>query len=550
MCGPLPTETAQPTLFGRLLDILKQPQTTGRVEWATFTAGCVLVLFLHVTLYRHSGSFWRDEASTIRVATAPGWGANVEFAFDRLFPIAFCRPSAALDPCGPGTTEAGIRLFGLVISLGVVVSLACSGLALTGRAPLVAISLIAFNWSVFYFGSSIRAYGLAVLFIVPCFAAFWRVVRSPTRWNVAAALVLATLSIHCNYQNCYLLLAIGVAGACACREQALEARSSDPHVVRDRGSFDAHLPAHHQGIPRWRRDPRHQMGPKHDTRAARRGACRGEFSSPCHLDRTVARSRRVPGLPVHSRSGPAVRPENAVAGAVQPSGDRDRRYCRILFFRINRMFPYPWHFIPWIAFSGMVVEIGFRTLRSAVWSPMSGLLASGLVIALCTGPIWRLAHVRRTNLDVIAEKLTEEARPGDLILVSPFYLCPGFEHHYRGPVEWSQLPSPGRIKELMMTADAITPTLSKVRRTLSSGNRVWCVGGLRFLPPNKVPWSLPPAPHSQFGWDSNAYIEEWSMQTGYFVQNHALRRRILPVDRSVNELENVPLMCVEGWRGE
>ena len=38
-------------------------------------------------------------------------------------------------------------------------------------------------------------------------------VAQPTRWNAAAAFLLAVFSIHCNYQNCYLLFGIGTAAA-------------------------------------------------------------------------------------------------------------------------------------------------------------------------------------------------------------------------------------------------------------------------------------------------------------------------------------------------
>ena len=68
----------------------------------------------------------------------------------------------------------------------------------------------------FYFGSSIRPYGLAMVLIIPCYAAFWRMARAPTRWNVLASLLLATLSCHASYVNSCLLLGIGVAASTVC----------------------------------------------------------------------------------------------------------------------------------------------------------------------------------------------------------------------------------------------------------------------------------------------------------------------------------------------
>ncbi len=70
------------------------------------------------------------------------------------------------------------------------------------------------------------------------------------------------------------------------------------------------------------------------------------------------------------------------------------------------------------------------------------------------------------------------------------------------------------------------------------------------LPANMLPPDLPPAPLSEFGWNSNAYVQVWSMQAGFLVQTHALRgqRVSLPVDGPVNSLEDIPLVWIEGWR--
>ena len=75
------------------------------------------------------------------------------------------------------------------VALALIAALFVSGRMLVGRVPLVAVALVAFNAAVFYYDSSIRAYGLAALFIVLCFAIFWRMLEEPTRWNVAAELL-------------------------------------------------------------------------------------------------------------------------------------------------------------------------------------------------------------------------------------------------------------------------------------------------------------------------------------------------------------------------
>jgi hypothetical protein len=60
----------------RLLDVEERPAITRSIDIALFALACLLVLYLHVVLFRHSGAFWRDEASTIYSATAPDLGAR------------------------------------------------------------------------------------------------------------------------------------------------------------------------------------------------------------------------------------------------------------------------------------------------------------------------------------------------------------------------------------------------------------------------------------------------------------------------------------------
>jgi hypothetical protein len=103
---------------------------------------------------------------------------------------------------------------------------------------------------------------------------------------------------------------------------------------------------------------------------------------------------------------------------------------------------------------------------------------------------------------------------------------------------------------VMTESHAIEPTLARIRGTLSKGKRVWLVGGIQFLPPNTRPPDLPPAPQSEFGWNSNPYAQVWGLQTAAFLQTHALRAQVVnvPVDDAVSRLENIPLLWVGGWR--
>ena len=206
-------EAGPQPLVRRLLAVGERPALTRKIDWALFALMCLSVLVLNVVLYRHSGAFWRDETSSIFLASVP----TLKEMWNRLAvdsaPAMFYGSLRLWIAAGAGGSDEGLRLFGILVSLGIVASLSVSCWLLTARLPLLATALVALNVSVFYYCSSLRSYGLAVLFIMPCCAAFWRLCRQPSRWNILASLLLAILSCHTSYQNSYLLLAIGLGGA-------------------------------------------------------------------------------------------------------------------------------------------------------------------------------------------------------------------------------------------------------------------------------------------------------------------------------------------------
>jgi hypothetical protein len=54
----------------------RKPSVGGRwtirraIPWIVLVAACAFLLWMHIVLFRHSGSFWRDETSSIQLARA------------------------------------------------------------------------------------------------------------------------------------------------------------------------------------------------------------------------------------------------------------------------------------------------------------------------------------------------------------------------------------------------------------------------------------------------------------------------------------------------
>jgi hypothetical protein len=233
------------------------------------------------------------------------------------------------------------------------------------------------------------------------------------------------------------------------------------------------------------------------------------------------------------------------------------------FLRANGYFPYPWHWTPFVAFSAIVAEVAFQSRRNKLWIWCARVGAACIVIALNLPALREMAHLRRTDLDCVSSFLAEQASPDDFILVSPYWMSPGFQYHYHGKTEWNTLPllpnDPATksfpfpaMKQAMATPNALAPTLRKIESTLASGHRLWVVGEITLMEPDVLPPpDLPPAPQSQFGWNGNAYSHAWCPQVGYYLQTHASAGQIIPVEvpQPVCPIEDTPLILFEGWQG-
>jgi hypothetical protein len=530
-----------------------------RVQWIALAAGCALAALLQIVLYRHAGAFWRDEASTLLIAAAPDFGRMWDWLSKDSAPGLVYTLLRVWRFAGPDGSQEWLRLFGTLVALGTIASVAGTCRSLTGAVPLVAPALVLFNPSIFYYGSSLRAYGLATILILPCAAAFWRVARGPTRGNVAASALLGILSCHASYQNSYLLLAIGTAGAAcalACRlwKRALliaglglvaaSSLSVYSRAILEYGdvarivSFDVDLAT---------------VGRRLVEVAEGNRALIAVWSVllPAAVIGLVARAFR------QRRADPAT-----------PSLDLYLLIILLvangagaLFFVTHGIYPHPWHYIPFLAVAGVVIEGAARPLDDRRPGAAARMAVAVLVVAVSLTPLWRLAHVRRTNLDRLASVVAARAARDDLILLHPFWLAPGFRYHYRGGTEWNTVPlTPSDlessilpfapIKRLMATPDAMRPTLARIEATLAGGHRLWVIGGIELPKPGAALLDLAPAPRSPFGWNSIVYGMAWSQQLGAFLRDRAGTIDYVPVDvgQPVNPLEMPALIRIEGRR--
>jgi hypothetical protein len=240
------------------------------------------------------------------------------------------------------------------------------------------------------------------------------------------------------------------------------------------------------------------------------------------------------------------------------------------FLKANGIWLYSWHYVPFVALCGAAIECGLQPSADSGWRFAYAKTAMACLLAAASFmPSWSKAHLRRSNVDLIAAVLKDAAKTDDLILVNPFWFRASFTKYYQGKATWRTVPVPTDsdmrwdsggaslmgIKTMMARENSIGPTLQMAQDTLRKSGGLWIVGLLPLLPANVLqnvrPSDLPSAPNSQYGWDNNSYAHLWSAHLGYFLQKHAkqIRPVALATPIKVDETEKVSLILIEGWNG-
>jgi hypothetical protein len=119
--------------------------------------------------------------------------------------------------------------------------------------------------------------------------------------------------------------------------------------------------------------------------------------------------------------------------------------------------------------------------------PIARLLFAIAALLFLPFTLWKSAHERLTDIDVIAHKLEQEASPSDLIVVNPWHFAPSFYRYYHGSTPWITVPTMSEhrihrydlMKSKMIELDPLSDVRSAIRQTLQSSHRVWVVGGAR-----------------------------------------------------------------------
>ena len=550
---------------------LKRPPKLG-VEITVALVGTAFSAILLVLTALYAGPLWRDETNTINVAQMPSltelWN-NMPFeSFPPLWPLLL-RGCGFLGLAG---SDASIRVLGLYVGLFFLVSLWLCSRWMGCRAPILSIGLLGSLPAFIFIVGANRAYGLASGLLVLSFGMIWRMVECPSRSRILWAGFICILFAHCvNYDVVFLCAMLSGAALVVIRQRrwktlgalagigtvAVTSMAMYLPIIR-RGSVYAsmHQLPHFNFIILWYK--------LRSALAAQSSARLLQFDGPevWLWIMLLLGGSFVALTMLRPREQQAQNQEAAATITARVHADR-ALFCvvSVLFGIVGYMafllklqlVTQTWYYVEMLCLCAISLD-GMLAANRAALRPW-GLLRIGFMVVVMTWnakSAWEEAHTRRSNMDLIAIVLGQNATEGDLIVVQDAFDGITFDRYYRGRAHWVTVPPidshkvhrSDLILEKMHQPDPMAPVLREITDTLRGSNSVWIVGDMAVVPAKQL---QPPAPQTQ-RW--SPYLNYWSAQVMLLLQDHALQKRILdiPVNGPVSVLEDLPVARFSGYK--
>jgi hypothetical protein len=525
-----------------------------QTEWMVAILATIAAVWLHFFYLIHAGGLWRDEISVKSIATLPSFGQVWEAVPHDHCPILYPSLVRIWSAAGLGTTDMGLRILGLGCGLSLLAAFWVASRTMDQGLPLLSLALAGLNFTIIRYGDSIRAYGLATVFVLLTMSLIWRFIEAPTLRRGLFAGMVAVLSVQTLYQSAFFLLTIGIAGAVVCLRR---------HQLRRAMTvLSIGLPAGLSLLP--------YVSPMHQAQSwwivSKTGVNFMGF-----LFRIAEATGMLMGVWLVLVLIAALFGIGCALIKTSPDETRDHRDLLLFtsialviglagfgfFVKLSGLPTQRWYYIPAMGFAVVCCDVILPRIHRAA---RIGVLMIAVVVALIAFPAAQSTlKLPQTNGDVVAAQVSQNARPDDLIIVHPWYLGITFGHYYHGAAPWTTLPPLedyryhryDLVKSKLQMTNVIEPVLKQAEATLRSGHDVWIVGKLYMVPRDgSPPVDLPPAPQGPEGWADRPYSDAWSAKLRYFLNQHITNAVMLidPATNPVSPMENMPLTVATGWR--
>lgn len=528
---------------------------TSKIARAEIAVGLMLsgaAIYLRAIALASGGALWRDEANTVGLATLPRltdvW-ANLQFDS---FPMLWLLIVRAFAAVAGAYNDSAFRALGFVIGLALIAALWINARSFGYRAPLVALALFAVSPSVMIWGDSLRAYGLAMLLIFLTGSMLWRFVESPSALRFACAACVAILGVQTVYYNSAILLALcaGAVAACAMNRRwktaasvvaigAVAALSLVPYIatIRSASSWNSLVRIPGYSVEWFFLKLYESLFPGGGwtfivwVTAAVAGTIGGlaAVMNPEWL-----------GLSKKEREITVFALVSLVVGAI----------ASFLFLRELSYYTQPWYYLTLLTVVAFGIDVLSGTLIRA--PDKRGLrLVVVLAMGLATTFVGKaVVSERMTNADLVAVKIEQTARPGDIVIVNPWYYGVSFDRYYHGTSAWRTVPDIPFHRfhryDLVMEATrqrnsyAMQSVIDDAQAALKQGNTVFVIG--TFSLGRSQPQSVPIAGDQQIQnrWMSAVY--DSLMEAGTITD--------IPIvsPNHVSRYENLRVTALRGWQ--
>ena len=518
----------------------------------------LILIGVHVIFFLHAGPLWRDEISSLTLATKPSFAEFWRFLPFDPFPASYFLLLRSWHAIGLGESDLQLRVLGLLIGLSLIGAFWFSCHSIDKSPPLWPLALFALNPLTLEAGDSLRPYGFGLIWVVFAFGLIWKMTFGEIRKRtVAFAFVAAVLSVQSLFTNAFILLATGTSAIllllCAKEWSKLiliitiglvAALTLLPYlpIIRATGEWSKIIANKNEltGVLAVARDALAEPG----TAAYWTWLALGVGSIGSCL---FAFSGRLTAIFDLKRKGVMFAGATLFITVV----------ATIVFLCAAQYLVFPRYFLPTMGVAALSVHVFWGALPNRIATRAVSLILATFIVVLSVPSLYARANMRMTNCDKIAIAVEQRASSEDLIIVTSFFYGVSFQRYYHGQASWLAVPPVADfslhrwdlLREAMARPDPMPDLLSHAETVLRNGHRLFLVGKLG-PPLPEEPESLPPAPQTEFGWQMEPYVQSWKAELTYWIKHHTIHGNELSINdlQSVNWFERLGVFEASGWR--
>jgi hypothetical protein len=515
-----------------------------RVELIVAAALSAVLVALHLVLLYHAGPLWRDEISSLSLATKPTLGeAWATLAYDP-FPVLFFSILRVWHFLF-GDSDLALRTLGTCIGISCIAAFWITARLTGNRAPSLTLVLLGFSPIMIIWGDSLRAYGLGVFWIVIAFGCFWRVVERPNFVTIAATTVAAVLSVQALFTNALLIFACGSAAAIVAARRRQWKRSALALGIGGVAALSLLPYTSTVGATKEWAELRSFPLPLHAFWSAFRDALSGAGHPGFWLWVILALAAVLAALWFQRRNSGAFSARRDISCYALISGVVGCA-ATLIFFRMLGWPTNVWYYLSCMAVAAISIDL---LLGSASFGRQASLLrplvATGCVV-LSFAHLFASLQMRASNLDLVARSIARQAGPNDLIVLHPFTDAITLQRYLHRPIKWVTIPNIAdvtlhrwdQVVEQARRPEAIQPVVDEIHRRLHEGNNVWLVSTFPLYTSAERPAAVLPLGDSEKRY-LGSFLHGWGRIVIYELQREAARTYAvaIPSDQPISPYE-------------